>query len=108
MYEEEKRKLEKEREIEEEEKEKEDEENDIEKEEEQEERKRKAVEKELKEFIEQKNDKVGLSPLLTINLYMKVPMAPFVESTIVWFGFMVFNTTFNNISVIPWRSVFFY
>ena len=23
----------------------------------------------------------------------------------VWFGFMVFNATFNNISVIPWRSV---
>jgi hypothetical protein len=22
-----------------------------------------------------------------------------------WFGFMVFNTTFNNISVISWRSV---
>ena len=71
LYEEEKRKLEKEREVEE------DEENDIEKEEEQEERKRKAVEEEeLKEFIEQKNDKVGLSPLLTINLYMKVPIAP--------------------------------
>jgi nucleosome binding factor SPN SPT16 subunit len=36
---------------------------DIEKEEEQEERKRKAVEEEeLKEFNEQKNDKVGLSP----------------------------------------------
>ena len=50
---------EKEREIKEEE---EDEENDIEKEE-QEERKKKAVEEEeLKEFNEQKNDKVGLSP----------------------------------------------
>jgi hypothetical protein len=24
---------------------------------------------------------------------------------LVWFGFMVFNTTFNNISVIMWRSV---
>jgi len=23
-----------------------------------------------------------------------------------WFGFMVFNATFNNISVISWRSVF--
>jgi hypothetical protein len=23
----------------------------------------------------------------------------------VWFGFMVFNATFNNISVISWRSV---
>jgi hypothetical protein len=23
----------------------------------------------------------------------------------VWFGFMVFNSTFNNISVIWWRSV---
>jgi len=23
----------------------------------------------------------------------------------VWFGFMMFNTTFNNISVISWRSV---
>jgi hypothetical protein len=22
-----------------------------------------------------------------------------------WFGFMVFNSTFNNISVISWRSV---
>ena len=75
MYEEEKRKLEKERGIEEEEEEEEDEENGIEKEEEEEERKRKAVEEEeLKEFIEQKNDKVGLSPLLMIN--MKVPMAP--------------------------------
>ena len=53
---------EKEREIKEEEEEEEDEENDIEKEE-QEERKRKAVEEEeLKEFNEQKNDKVGLSP----------------------------------------------
>ena len=73
LYEEEKRKIEKEREIKEEEDE--DDENDIEKEEEQEERKRKAVEEEeLKEFIEQKNYKVGLSPLLMINL--KVPMAP--------------------------------
>ena len=71
LYEEEKRKIEKEREI------KEEEDNDIEKEEEEEERKRKVVEEEeLKEFIEQKNDKVGLSPLLTINLYMKVPMVP--------------------------------
>jgi hypothetical protein len=24
---------------------------------------------------------------------------------LVWFGFMVFNATFNNISVILWRSV---
>jgi len=24
---------------------------------------------------------------------------------LVWFGFMVFNATFNNISVISWRSV---
>jgi hypothetical protein len=24
----------------------------------------------------------------------------------VWFGFMVFNATFNNISVISWQSVF--
>ena len=24
---------------------------------------------------------------------------------VVWFGFMVFNATFNNISVISWRSV---
>jgi hypothetical protein len=24
----------------------------------------------------------------------------------IWFGFMVFNATFNNISVISWRSVF--
>jgi hypothetical protein len=24
---------------------------------------------------------------------------------LVWFGFMVFNTTFNNISAISWRSV---
>ena len=54
LYEEEKRKLEKEREIKEEE-----EENDKEKEEEQEERKRKVVEEELKEFIEQENDKVS-------------------------------------------------
>jgi hypothetical protein len=23
----------------------------------------------------------------------------------IWFGFMVFNATFNNISVISWRSV---
>jgi flagellar biosynthesis GTPase FlhF len=74
LYEEEKRKLEKEREIKEEEEE--DEENDIEKEEEQEERKRKAVEEEeLKEFIEQKNDKVGLSPLLMINLWCQ-PNSP--------------------------------
>ena len=25
--------------------------------------------------------------------------------TMVWFGFMVFNTTFNNISVISWHPV---
>jgi hypothetical protein len=66
---------EKEREIKEEEK---DEENDIEKEE-QEERKRKAVEEEeLKEFNEQKNDKVGLSPLLMINLWCQ-PNNPELE-----------------------------
>jgi Flp pilus assembly protein TadB len=70
LYEEEKRKLEKEREIKEEE-----EENDKEKEEEQEERKRKVVEEELKEFIEQENDKVGLSPLLMINLWCQ-PNSP--------------------------------
>ena len=63
---------EKEREIKEE-----DEENDIEKEE-QEERKRKVVEEELKEFIEQKNDKVGLSPLLMINLWRQ-PNSPELE-----------------------------
>ena len=74
LYEEEKRKLEKEREI----KEEEEEENDKEKEEEQEERKRKAVEEELKEFIEQKNDKVGLSPLLMINLWCQ-PNSPELE-----------------------------
>ena len=74
LYEEEKRKLKQEREIEEEEEE--EEENDKEKEEEQEERKRKAVEEEeLKEFIEQKNDKVGLSPLLMINLWCQ-PNSP--------------------------------
>ena len=73
LYEEEKRKLKQEREIEEEE-----EENDKEKEEEQEERKRKAVEEELKEFIEQKNDKVGLSPLLMINLWCQ-PNSPELE-----------------------------
>jgi len=30
-----------------------------------------------------------------------------VELSIViyWFGFMVFNATFNNISAISWRSV---
>ena len=73
LYEEEKRKLEKEREIKEE-----DEENDIEKEE-QEERKKKAVEEEeLKEFNEQKNDKVGLSPLLMINLWCQ-PNNPELE-----------------------------
>jgi beta-phosphoglucomutase-like phosphatase (HAD superfamily) len=76
LYEEEKRKLEKEREIKEEEEE--EEENDKEKEEEQEERKRKAVEEELKEFIEQKNDKVGLSPLLMINLWCQ-PNSPELE-----------------------------
>jgi hypothetical protein len=27
------------------------------------------------------------------------------QMTIVWFGFMVFNATFNNVSVISWRSV---
>jgi flagellar biosynthesis GTPase FlhF len=75
LYEEEKRKLEKERDIKEEE---EEEENDIENEEEQEERKRKAVEEELKEFIEQKNDKVGLSPLLMINLWCQ-PNSPELE-----------------------------
>jgi hypothetical protein len=74
LYEEEKRKLEKERDI----KEEEEEENDIENEEEQEERKRKAVEEELKEFIEQKNDKVGLSPLLMINLWCQ-PNSPELE-----------------------------
>ena len=26
----------------------------------------------------------------------------------IWFGFMVFNATFNNISVISWRSVLLY
>jgi beta-phosphoglucomutase-like phosphatase (HAD superfamily) len=76
LYEEEKRKLEKEREIKEEEEE--EEENEKEKEEEQEERKRKAVEEELKEFIEQKNDKVGLSPLLMINLWCQ-PNSPELE-----------------------------
>jgi beta-phosphoglucomutase-like phosphatase (HAD superfamily) len=77
LYEEEKRKLKQEREIEEEEEE--EEENDKEKEEEQEERKRKAVEEEeLKEFIEQKNDKVGLSPLLMINLWCQ-PNSPELE-----------------------------
>ena len=74
LYEEEKRKLEKERDI----KEEEEEENDIENEEEQEERKRKVVEEELKEFIEQKNDKVGLSPLLMINLWCQ-PNSPELE-----------------------------
>jgi hypothetical protein len=28
-----------------------------------------------------------------------------VTNGLVGFGFMVFNTTFNNISDIPWRSV---
>ena len=78
LYEEEKRKLEKERDIKEEEEEEEEEENDIEKEEEQEERKRKVVEEELKEFIEQENDKVGLSPLLMINLWCQ-PNSPELE-----------------------------
>ena len=27
------------------------------------------------------------------------------KRVIVWFGFMMFNATFNNISVISWRSV---
>ena len=72
LYEEKKWKLEKEREI------KEEEEEDEEKEE-QEERKRKAVEEEeLKEFNEQKNDKVGLSPLLMINLWCR-PNSPELE-----------------------------
>ena len=76
LYEEKKWKLEKEREIKEEEEEEEEED---EEKEEQEERKRKAVEEEeLKEFIEQKNYKVGLSPLLMINLWCR-PNSPELE-----------------------------
>jgi hypothetical protein len=29
----------------------------------------------------------------------------FINPSLGWFGFMVFNATFNNISVIFWRSV---
>jgi hypothetical protein len=40
-----------------------------------------------------------LNPLLT------TPSPPFFFSYLIWFGFMVFNTTFKNISVISWQSV---
>jgi hypothetical protein len=43
------------------------------------------------------------------NLQQSSTFSPYYirgyHNMLVWFGFMVFNATFNNISVISWRSV---
>jgi len=43
---------------------------------------------------------IGLATIITVLFYDLMTMEP-----IVWFGLMVFNATFNYISVISWRSV---
>ena len=43
-----------------------------------------------------------------LTLIIKVSSFIYVTNDthiIIWFGFMVFNVTFNNISVISWKSV---
>jgi hypothetical protein len=52
--------------------------------------------------------KVGIKHQSSINqsyLHLQLSSINFKKLLINWLGFMVFNVTFNNISVISWRSV---
>jgi hypothetical protein len=57
-----------------------------------------------------KNEWIGQNIWKVGNIYMGKPLQNLMFSFkkfywMVWFGFMVFNATFNNISAISWQSV---
>ena len=49
----------------------------------------------------------GVTFFYIVELVLDVTIHDISTTMLIWFGFMVSNATFNNISVISWQSVLF-